>query len=332
MRVLIQGKGIAARCCERLLVRAGEIQVAIKPNSRVPVPALMLAEPALALIRDVFGNQDLWRAAPKIRNRVVAWHRDAGPETVPHSAVVISERELLEELAPASGLDETADADLTIHSALPLPACVADHAFGTRKSHSIPVVLRNGAASQTCWIESVAQGWLFLIPEGAESAWLLSVGAAPDVLLAQSRVVAKQIDSVGLPSAAFSAYPRVASPLCGPGWIACGTAAMGFDPICGDGTAHAVREGVLASAVAQAVSRGADAEELCCHYDARLIAGLERHLKLCCDFYQSGFGGPWWEQETELAEQGLAWCSARLAEHGPFRYRLDDFELKRLVR
>ena len=31
----------------------------------------------------------------------------------------------------------------------------------------------------------------------------------------------------------------------GSGWLACGTAAMGFDPICGDGTGYAVREGIL---------------------------------------------------------------------------------------
>ena len=41
--------------------------------------------------------------------------------------------------------------------------------------------------------------------------------------------------------------------MCGPGWLSCGTAALSFDPICGDGTGHAVREGILAAAVIFAV-------------------------------------------------------------------------------
>jgi flavin-dependent dehydrogenase len=65
----------------------------------------------------------------------------------------------------------------------------------------------------------------------------------------------------------FSASPRIPAPLCGPGWLACGSAAMGFDPICGDGTAHAVREAILALAVIRGGDHGMPA-----HYEARLTA------------------------------------------------------------
>ena len=103
---------------------------------------------------------------------------------------------------------------------------------------------------------------------------------------------------------------------------------MTFDPICGDGTAHAVREAILASAVLQGVARGEDAGPLLAHYEARLTAGFERHLAQCRQFYASGGNGPWWTAQTQSAEQGLAWCRGRMEAHGQFRYRLNGFELE----
>jgi len=44
----------------------------------------------------------------------------------------------------------------------------------------------------------------------------------------------------------------------GPDWLACGTAAVAFDPICGDGTAQAMREAILGCAVITAIGEGGD--------------------------------------------------------------------------
>ena len=92
--------------------------------------------------------------------------------------------------------------------------------------------------------------------------WLLAVGAPAEALLAKSRVIAHEIAEMGASSGEFPAYARIASPLCAPGWLACGTAAMAFDPICGDGTAHAIREAILASAVIRALANGGSTERL----------------------------------------------------------------------
>ncbi len=132
------------------------------------------------------------------------------------------------------------------------------------------------------------------------------------------------------PAGRFPAAPCILSPLCGPGWLACGTAGMAFDPICGDGTANAVREAILASAVARAISAGGNAADLLSHYEARLILGFQRHLAACMDFYRSGESGPWWEKELESLHRGLEWCAAKLRNHGPFRYQLIGFELRAL--
>jgi hypothetical protein len=102
---------------------------------------------------------------------------------------------------------------------------------------------------------------------------------------------------------------------------------MAFDPLCGDGTAHAIREAILAVAVVKAISDGGDAKQLLHHYEARLTAGFQRHLAVSLDFYQSGNSGTWWEQQKALLRQGLEWCASKLTEYGEFRYQLTGFEL-----
>ena len=116
----------------------------------------------------------------------------------------------------------------------------------------------------------------FLIPNSADSGWLLSVGCA-ETIPSRSTLIKERVASIREPQGAFPASPRIMSPLSGPGWLACGTAGMAFDPICGDGTAHAVREAVLASAVVKAIAKGGNQEGLRRHYEARLVLGFHRH-------------------------------------------------------
>src|SRR5581483_3691871 len=125
----------------------------------------------------------------------------------------------------------------------------------------------------------------------------------------------------------FPASPRMADPLGEPGWLACGSAAMAFDPICGDGTGNAVREAILAAAVIRAAARGESEERLLAHYRARLIAAFRRHLELSLAFYRAGDGGAWWDGEIGAMERGIAWCRER---EGRFWYRLNGFELERI--
>jgi flavin-dependent dehydrogenase len=192
----------------------------------------------------------------------------------------------------------------------------------------VPVNLKDSVDSETCWIESLEEGWLFLIPNGPESAWLLSVGAPADSLLGHSRLISERITSSSGASREFPACPRIMSPLCGPEWLACGTAAMAFDPICGDGTANAVREAILASAVTRAIGAGGNVTELLAHYETRLIAGFYRHLLLCRQFYESGHKGLWWESELKALDRGLEWCARKAGAARQFRYQLNGFELQ----
>jgi hypothetical protein len=297
----------------------------------------MLSEPAQALIREIFGRKHLFRDLPRIRKRIVAWGRSASPVELDHSAVVVSEELLLNSLGPApsnaaAGVDINADvnADIgwTVFASMPLPVAAAEHRFGSRIASAMQVELKPEAKPAACWIESIENGWLFLIANAPGSGWLLSVGLRPHELLDQSRLIREQIAGCQPAASHFAASPRIMAPLGEPGWIACGTAAMAFDPLCGDGTAHAVREAILASAVIGAAARGDDPVQLMAHYEARLTAGFRRHLAHCLQYYTSGSGGPWWESEAESVAHGLDWCGRRLSTHTTFRYRLDGFELK----
>jgi hypothetical protein len=290
----------------------------------------MLGEQALALIRDVFEQPRLLDNLPRIEKRVVAWEPGASPLTVEHSAVIVSEEALLAAIRPplVPKCDLSGEAGWTVFAARPLPAPSIEYSFGSRTASTIPVRLNDNADPATCWIESLEDGWLFLIPAAARDAWLLAIGESPESLLASSTVAAAQIAECGAPSATFPACARIASPLCGADWLACGPAAMAFDPICGDGTAHAIREAILAAAVIRAVANGGAVGDLLSHYEARLTAAFRRHLMLCRNFYESGGTTPLWRSEVEAIDHGTHWCEARLSNTADFRYRLRGFELE----
>jgi hypothetical protein len=333
MDVVIRGDGVAAYCCAYLLSKAG-FRILLESIDRPRLPAIMLGEQALALIRDVFEKPGFLNSQPRIKKRIVSWGSSAKPVALEHSAVVVSEEALLAEIRPLPVPDRTPaqEANWTILAARPLPAQTAEHHFGSRMASALPVTLNDHSDPSTCWIESLDDGWLFLIPNAFRSGWLLAIGDAPEVLLDQSSVVAPQIAQCGPSRGKFPAYARIASPLGAPGWLACGTAAMAFDPICGDGTAHAIREAILAAAVIRAISSGGPAADLLWHYEARLTAGFRRHLELCRGYYQSGGTEPLWRAELAAIDRGIRWCEARLDPKfktgAGFRYRLRGFELE----
>ena len=311
-----------------LLTKAG-FAPALELTARPRLPAIMLSDAALGLIRDVFDRPGLFRSAHRITRRVVKWGAGAEPMAFDHGASVVSEEELLSELeeevptAAGPNLEES----FSIYASRPLPAGPVEHSFGSRTAFALPARLNDPRDSSACWIESLDEGWLFLIPNGADSAWLLSVGCPATAIPERSRLIAGRIASMGEPAGKFSSSPRIVSPLSGPGWLACGTAGLAFDPICGDGTAHAVREAILGSAVVRGISNGGDESGLRRHYEARLVAGFQRHLMTSKDFYRSGNSGPWWDRELALLQQGLDWCAQMATGFGPFGYRLNGFEL-----
>ncbi len=324
--VLIRGDGIATACCAHLLRKAG-LQVRIEGQDRPKVPALLVSEPALALMRDVFERPDLLADQPRVRRRVVAWGQ--GPaSSLPHGGIAVSEADLLGALRTSTAVDGPEQADFVIHAAGAPPDGSERRRFGGRMASSAQVRLLDPTDADACWIESAADGWLFLVPGADGAAWLLTVGGDCGPLLARSRLIGPRVEFVEAGARGFDAAPRMVTPSSGEDWLVCGATAIGFDPICGDGTAQAVRAAILASAVVVGIAEGGDRAALLRHYDLALTASLRRHLMLCADFYRTGGDGPWWQGALDELHAGHRWSTSRLAHAGDPAYELKGFRLK----
>jgi hypothetical protein len=291
----------------------------------------MLSATTQRLLTDIFPGIELFDGLPRISQRVVKWAPGSTPLTLPHSAIVVSEETLLQRMQEAlsahSPETSTENKDWRIVSSRPLPETSEELHFGARTGAASPVTLARDCDPETAWVESLPNGWLFLLPDAARG-WLLSVGASATSLLAESTLIASRISSFDNHGQSFPCHPRIANPICGSGWLACGSAALGFDPLCGDGAGHAAREAILACAIVRASMQGGDSAELTAHYRARLLAGFERHLAVCAGFYGSGAGGAWWVEQVNATEEGLNWCRTQLSAFGAFKYRLEGFSLQ----
>ncbi len=108
IEVHIEGDGVAAACCAQLFSESGQPF----SSSRVVRPklgAVLLSRQTVALLAGIFPSADLVSMGHPIQKRVVAWGPSAEPITLPHSALVISETDLLPRLwaqvpAPAQSL------------------------------------------------------------------------------------------------------------------------------------------------------------------------------------------------------------------------------------
>jgi 2-polyprenyl-6-methoxyphenol hydroxylase-like FAD-dependent oxidoreductase len=289
-----------------------------------------MGEATQSLLIDLFMDQTLFQGLPRIRKRVVAWGPGSQPTVLPHSALVISEHDLLDRLwsRVPKPIEESRDmADWEIISSRVENPGRDERRFGSRSAFVSNVQLKTDADRESCWAESLEDGWLFLFPVHGASACLISVGGSAPSLIEQSRLIAAQVETPITSAAEFPAYPRILSELCGPGWLACGTAAVAFDPLCGEGVANAVREAILASAVIRSAVQGSDVESLLAHYNSRLMSGFLRHLQMCHHYYSTGGTGPFWSSELQLLQVGIEWLSERLHPHPSPRYRLVGFEL-----
>jgi hypothetical protein len=316
-RVHIEGDGVAAACCAQLFADSGQ-PFSTSRVVRARPGGVLLSKQTMALLAGIFPAADLMTACHPIQKRIVAWGPAAEPITLAHSAAVIAEEDLLaclwRQVAPPSA--QPADGWRF------LSAGVKQQAYGTRTASVVSAVLKREADQSACWIESVDAGWLFLLPCG-EAATLIAVGEKPSVLLGQSRLIVNVMDTLSAVVASFPAYPRIATPLCGDGWLACGAAAVGFDPLCGEGAGNAARQAYLATALFAAVRRGEPVEHLLAHYTSRQMHGFLRHLQICLGYYQAGGSTSFWRTEAELLQQGIAWAGQVLREQArPPTHRL----------
>jgi hypothetical protein len=330
--ILVRGSGIAARCCLQLLQGQGS-SVAVGATKSPKLPAILISPSTQSLLADVFHSRDIFEGFPSIRKRIVAWGA-VEPVVLPHSGVLVAEEVLLERLKERTGEreeHEPVDPVWTIFASKPGEYWPEEKHFGSRMALVGEVALTDEAERDACWVEAVDQGWLFLLSTGNGRGLLISVGGTTEELLANSRLAARQLRKVYEVGAEFAAYPRITSLLGGEGWLACGTAAMSFDPLCGEGAGNAAREAILACAAVQAILAGQNAREVLEEYSVRLMLGFLRHLESCKEFYLRDVSSAFWFSELERIDQGIAWTKSQLQAGPRPRFRLVGFGLERIA-
>ncbi|WP_343222098.1 hypothetical protein [Novosphingobium profundi] len=330
--VAIRGGGVGAHCCRGLLAQAG-LAARLELPAPSQAPAILLGAGAVHLLRECLEAPHLLEGTRRVRRRIVAWG-GAEPSVLPHEALVLSGGELHAALLAAHEAQgrppRAMPGAYSVHAAAPFPEPTLLH-FGQRRAQALRVELRHDDDADACWIEAVENGWLFLIPAGAKAGWLLAVGGPLKELLTSSRHIGPRITPQDNEPSRFETAPRMLERMAGPGWLACGTEAIAFDPLCGDGTAQAAREASLASAVLTAIARtdgsAGAAQPYLDHYQSMLLAAMRRHLRQCAQFYATGGQSPWWREQLLSTQHAFAQCTARLATWPEPRYRLDGLTL-----
>ena len=335
--ILLEGDGIAAVCIARLLADAG-VGCVWQPNGRPKLAAILLGEQTQHLLRELFPADDahpddLFNSFLQINRRIVLWGEAPGPLELPHSGVVAPEAELLQRLwqrVPALEKSDGTRRDGLVWRIQTFRTGVSDRpeqVFGHRVACFATVELRARSAPDACWVESVASGWLFLLPLGGGTATLIAVGDSVESLLAKSRLAAEQVACIVDRSTPMPAFPRLTDTLSDSDVITCGGAAMSFDPLCGEGAGNAVREAFLAASVVRASIAGNSREALAEHYADRLRRGFLRHLQLCLQFYTTGGSGDFWKGESALLRTGIEALQLVLEKQPRMRFRLVDRDL-----
>jgi len=324
MVLRVSGQGIAAASAAQCLAARGiPVAVGAAPAAR-QAPVVLLGEAALALLGDVFTGFALPDGAHPIERRVVLWGTDT-PRVFAHRGWVIAGNRLAQAL-PWPDSDEDADHTspaLALTTTPPADARVIH--FGAREAMALPVELTPRADRAAALVEALAQGWLFLIPTGDTTGWLLVVGNDAELDLRDSRLVAPAVAAIGAVSSCFETAPKLLDNPAGHGSLMLGSAALALDPICGDGTATAVRGGILAAAAAAAISghdAGLDDAAVLAHYRAMMIATMRRHLTVSWPFYARGGNSAWWRAEAGALAEGHAWCTRQLAQAGEAQFVL----------
>lgn len=221
----------------------------------------------------------------------------------------------------------------------------------------------HAATANDGWsFESIPDGWLLVAPLAARRAMVQLMTPVPrdesdsadapdgrarvlDRALSNSRLARAMVSRLDSHCGTWSAAPAFVDPWPAPRALRVGDATMAFDPICGDGTGHAIRGAVLATAALNAIeddrsshrnrnnrnsrsnSGDAFASSIRDHYRQRLRLAFLDHLRTCLELYSSFTPAePWVEDLRHMtAAHDALQDGAPTAD--TFRYRLVDSRL-----
>lgn len=337
----VLGGGIGALCCAALLRRKGwNVALCLPPQTQSPT--VVLNAVTIQLIHNIFGDvSHVLRDAQPIKRHYINWGDNRAEEFTSTSGFTLRGNDLsarlLDLLSHDSQLivtDETwaEPFDWQIYAA---KSRSNDVRFGQRCAISVDVTLHEDSDFTTSFIEATPGGWLFLAPTAPGRAVLQAV--VPEKpkdlsqnlrsLLDHTRRIKRIVADFASAAFAVDCAPKKLHRLDGPNWLATGTAACSYDPLCGDGTGCAIRAAILGAAVLEGIDRGTTKESLLTYYNLRLTYAFYTHLRSCLSLYSSASFNEIWREELNVTQEGLREVEQELASMSTNHYRLNNFEL-----
>jgi 2-polyprenyl-6-methoxyphenol hydroxylase-like FAD-dependent oxidoreductase len=324
--VQIVGNGFAS-CAAALALRTRGIPVAFECSSSPPSgpsQCLVLDETAIRLVRDQFGVE-MFQGAHQLRVRSVKWGSE--DRRVFEPALAVRRSTLLERMERSVGTAgygsrrPSASPDWSLFAARgAAPASRSETRYGRRVALSCEIAVPNLPDPSNSRVEVIDTAWLYCFPIGDNRACLqVTIPDSPDLppdrfmanILQKSRFLCDLVHGIDTPVSVLDSAPAVSRPLTGMHWISIGSAAVRFDPLCGDGTAQSMRTGLLAAAaVMLAISRNMPTQAVE-HYAQRVEGTVGAHLRACSAFYgTAGFGASWKDELSRIETAGTT--SARV--------------------
>jgi hypothetical protein len=341
-------------CCAALLRRKRwNVTLCLLPKNQSPT--LVLNAVTVQMLHDIFGAvKPVFRDAQPLNRHYINWGDNLPDEVTPSSGLTLngdalSERllELLRQDPEVVVSDDTNDergqesfdwyvyainGQLVVNKNSPaIPA----RRFGERHAISVDVTLHHHADCTASMIESTPGGWLFLAPLAQDRAVLQAIvperpkEALPTIcaLLDRTKEIKRIVKEVAGGTNVVKCAPKKLSEMNGADWIATGTAASSYDPLCGDGSGYAIRTAILAAAVLEGIRRGTASESLLAYYKLRLTYAFYTHLRSCLSFYSAARFDDSWRAELIMMETGVREVEQELSTMSAHQYRLDGFEL-----
>jgi hypothetical protein len=282
----------------------------------------VLGESTVALIADFCGDSSVFASAHQLRKRIVRWGTDP-PQAVFHAALSMGgttlQRELFDTVAALPSATNSGFHSWHVFSSPEdLPGESTRLKIGERVTLACEVALAAGADSGTCLIESTQDGWAFLAPLSDRCALLQATvpvrpQSAPEALAAlvsKTRYISRGVNSVETEVKLYTTAPSLNLPCGGRDWLSVGAAAFQVDPLCGDGTGHSFRSGLLAAGVIRAIADGQPYDMVLTHFNERIRATFAAHLMACKTYYAPTNFGKAWAKEIKAIQTGANYISS----------------------
>lgn len=331
-RLDIVGSGIAAATCALLGAQQGFAvcfdSVGVPPERIVSVPRA-----TVDLIEELTGVS-IARTLPSrtVTTRRVAWEsRDVS--SMPIDALVFDAGALAREIGDhfllhaGEAQHDHEPVHWTIVAQGRQPGAGRITA-GERQAISGWIASLPGFDEAETVVACTPQAWVFAAPHPVAGIALTAVYPPWPGAIAVDHVLEEAIDflwpgfgpRVERPTArGVLAAPSLEPGCAVPGRLAAGEAAIGFDPLRGDGVGNAVRGALLAQSVIAAIAGGADEASCLAHYSARLAHAFAEHVQTCSAHYSRAWNAAIWSGEVAL----MSACAARLTPSHPLGLRLE---------